>query len=278
MISRFRKYLRSSSHRADTTDVGSPLLAGIDAAPRGLGGPRALACLLGASLWALPAALGVWGGAVDVELDAPRVGVSGYLALVGCGLLSLVLVASAWGSRARSDWEASWSRVLTMGLGLALGPWAALAYWLAVATHHRPLGAVTFAVAACFVGGVSIALSRWVLRRGPSVRWLVPLGWVICASSVASLVFVLSPAAFQQPVLRSVVPDVALGALLALLVAVMPRAREGRRAARWAVPWAVPTCVCVWVLTLGLLVSSADVRATVKSVPIVAGVAGLILR
>lgn len=254
--------------------MGSSPLAGIGAAAPGLGGQRALACLLGALLWALPGALGVWGvAAADAELVSPRVGVSGYLALVGCGLLSLVLVAACWGSRARSEWGARESRALTLGLGLALGPWAALAYWLTVATHHRPLGAVTYAVLACIVAGVSIALARWVLRGGPSVRWLATFGWVMSAASAGTLVFVILRGAFQQPALRLVLPDAALGVLLALLVVAAPGVSGGRQAARWG----VSMCVGVWVLTLGLLVSSADVRATVKSAPIIAGVAGLVL-
>jgi hypothetical protein len=149
----------------------------------------------------------------------------------------------------------------------------ALAYWLTVSTHHRPLGAVTYAVAACIMGSMSIALARWVLREGSSVRRLAPVVWVICASSAATLVFLVVRGAFQQPALRPALPDAALGVLLALLVAAAPGLRGGRRTAQWG----VPMCVGVWVLTLGLLMSSADVRATVKSAPIIAGVAGLVL-
>jgi hypothetical protein len=248
-------------------------LAGIDAAPRGFGGQRAIACLLGALLWALPGALGAWGGAAaDVALASPRMSVSGYLALVGCGLLSLVLVASSWGSPARSQWQVKWSRALTLGLGLALGPWATLAYWLAVATHHRPLGAVTYAVGACIVGGVSIALGRWVSSGGPGRR-LAPFGWAMCAVSAGTLVLVVLRGSLQQPALRPVVADAASGVLLSLLIVMAPGLRGGQRAARWGV-W---MCVAVWVLALGLLLSSADVRATVKSAPIIAGVAGLVL-
>lgn len=271
MISRFRKSRRFSSHRA-SLDVSSPPLAGIDAAPRQLGGQRALACLVGALLWALPGAVGAWGGAANADFVTPRVSVSGYLALVGCGLLSLVLVASSWGSPHRSEWEAKWSRALTLGLGLALGPWAALGYWLTVATHHRPLGAVTYAVAACIVGGVSIALGRWVSSGGRGRR-LAPLGWAICVFGAGTLMFIALRGAFQQPALRTVLPDAAWGVLLALLIVGAPGLRGGERTARWG----VPMCVGVWVLTLTLLVSSADVRATVKSAPVIAGVAGLVL-
>lgn len=253
--------------------MGSLPLAGDEAVPPTLGGQRAFACLLGASLWALPPALGFWGAAAGDGPASPRMGVGGYVALVGCGSLSLVLVALSWGSPARSERKAKWSRTLTLGLGLSLGPWAALAYALTVATHHRPLGAVTYAVGACIIGGLGLALARWMLRSGPSVRRRGPLGWALCAASAASLVFMVLRSAFQQPALHPVLPDAALGVLLALLVVVGPGLRGERRAA----PWAVPMCVGVWVLTLGLLMSSAEVRATVKSAPVIAGVAGLAL-
>lgn len=253
--------------------MGSLPLAADDALPPGLGGQRAFACLLGASLWALPPATGLWGAAAADEVASPRMGVGGYVALVGCGLLSLVLVALSWGSPARSEREVKWARTLTLGLGLALGPWAALAYGLTVATHHRPLGAVTYAVGACILGGLGVALARWLLQSGPSVRRWAPLGWALCAASAGSLVFVVLRNVFQQPALHPVLPDAALGVLLALLVVMVPGLRGERRAA----PWAAPICVGVWVLTLGLLMSSAEVRATVKSAPVIAGVAGLVL-
>ena len=87
------------------------------------------------------------------------------------------------------------------------------------------------------------------------------------------MVFLVGRGAFQHSALRPALPDAALGLLLALLVAAAPGLTRGRRAAQWG----VPMCVGVWVLTLGLLISRADVRATVKSAPIIAGVAGLVL-
>lgn len=248
--------------------MGHPSLAGVEAGARGAWGQRAFVCLLAASLWALPRALHAWGAAEGGA--APELaGLGGYLALVGCGLLSLVLVGLSWGTHGEADREASWSLALTWGFGLALGPWAALAYWLAVATHHRPLGGVTYAAGALLIGLVSVALARWVSRRGAMRRAAAPLAWGVLSIGLGGLVAV----AVQQPALRATLPDAALGALLAIAVAVMPSRRGWERVERWG----VPICVGVWVVTVGLLASSPDVRATVKSAPIIAGAAGLVL-
>lgn len=244
-------------------------VTGVEGEARVLSGQRAFACLVAALLWAAPRTLSVWGGAADGGGASGQVGVTGYLALVGCGLLSFVLVALSWGSRGSSEGPARGSLALTLGLGLALVPWAALAYWLSVATHHRPLGAVTYAVGAALGGALGIPLARWLLQR----RYARVVALALWLSGVGGLTIVALRGMLREPLLRPVLPEALLGVALALVVVAAPALPGWRRAARWG----VPVCVGVWAISLGVLASSSQVRATVKSAPIIAGIAGLAL-
>lgn len=224
-------------------------------------------CLLGACVWALPH-LG-WGA-------RPGVGALAFVALVGSGLASLALVAVGLGRRAGTRSRLSAEAALSLGLGLALLPSSALAYWLAVATHHRPLGAVTFAVGAAINGAVGVVIARRVLalRAARSRRLLANASLLCAALGALGLAGIAAQGIAADSTLRSAVPDLALGMLLAVLAAFMPAVRWAARLERVA----LVACLCLWSITFGLVRFEPDVRARVKSVPVIAGVVGLALR
>ncbi len=58
--------------------------------------------------------------------------------------------------------------VLALGVGLASGPWMVFAQLLKRATHHRPLGAVTFAVlgTAILIGALLISARVFAMAQG----------------------------------------------------------------------------------------------------------------
>ncbi len=219
-------------------------------------------CLLAACIWALPH-LG-WG-------SRPGVGSLGFVALAGSGLVSLALVVLALPRRSSSDAEPLAANAILLGLGLALVPWSVLAYWLAVATHHRPLGAVTYAVGAACTAAVGIAIARRVLTARSGRRVLLGTAIFCAAIGVIGLATVAARGFASDGALRSALPDLGLGIVLALLAAFVPVAATVARLARVA----LFGCLCLWAVTLGLMRFEPDVRATVKSVPVIAGVLGL---
>ena len=242
----------------------------MSAAVRAFAEQRVLVCLLGAVVWAAPRAL--WPGEGQLPVGGPE-----YLALVGCGLLSLLLIAVSFGPRALPEPDAEWRAVLTLGLSLALVPWSVLGYSILVLTHHRPLGAVAFAVGAAVTGWVCVGVARWafaVCQASP--RWgkaLIRAGWTLAFLAAGAALLVAARAALQQVEYRAAVPDVALGLVLAVAVARLPTAGRAGRVTRFS----LPICIGVWVLTLWLMNTDADVRATVKSAPVIAGMLGLML-
>jgi hypothetical protein len=228
-------------------------------------GERALLSLVAATLWPLAPLLS---GAVPAQ---PAV----QVALTGCGLVSLLMAALALGPGFSGT--RAWEPSLGLGLGLALLPVAALGFLITVYTHHRPLGAVTFAVGAlaCGVGGV--VLARAVL----DFRQSRPAAGRVLWFGLAGLVALLAVGAFGalswslsgQPELRPALTSLLVGLGLALGAAYAPVpawASQLRRAA-------LPLCVVVWISTGWLLRSDPDVRAAVKSAPVVAGLVGLAL-
>ena len=242
---------------------------------------RALAGVVAAALWAAPR---VWLGD-DAPLPARLLG---YLALVGCGSVSLAVLALSWGvptigsglsARAHEDDVRQWQRALTLGLGLALIPWFGLAYWLELATHHRPLGSVVFALGAAAVGVPCVALARHLLqpdlRRGAGARLC---GVAALLAGLTTLAVIVVGAPLDDLDVRAAVLDLLLGAGLGLVLVRVSR-RPGRRAApRWLVFGAAITCLGVWGSSGWLLHSDTDVRARVKSAPVLAGAVGLLLR
>lgn len=202
-------------------------------------------------------------------------GVLGFVALVGSGLVTLTLVVIALRQRLWSDGEPLSAQALVLGLGLALLPWSALAYWLAVATHHRPLGAVTFAVAATAGAVLAILVARHssLAERARSRARVAALASCAALGAVG-LGVVAARGVAADSSLRSAVPDLGLGLVLALLAAFLPLSPSLARLSRVA----LIGCICLWGVTLGLMRLEPDVRATVKSVPVIAGVVGLAVR
>ena len=198
----------------------------------------------------------------------------GFIALAGSGLATLTLVVVALRQRPWSEVEPLSARALVLGLGLALLPWSALAYWLAVATHHRPLGAVTFAVVATAGATLTILVARRAFVARSRSRALVTVAASCAAMGAVGLAIVAARGISADSALRSAVPDLVLGVVLAVLVAFVPVARSLARLSRAA----LISCVCLWGATLGLMRIEPDVRATVKSVPVIAGVMGLAVR
>jgi hypothetical protein len=225
---------------------------------------RLLLCLLGACLWALPHV--GWGSRAGV-------GVLGFIALAGSGLATLTLLVVALREWPRSEGAPLSAQALVLGLGFSLLPWSALAYWLAVATHHRPLGAVTFAVGATAGAVLAVLVARRTFAERSRSRALVALA--SCAALGAlGLAIVAVRGVGADSALRSAVPDFGLGIVLALLAAFVPLAPSLARFSRAA----LLGCICLWGVTLVLMRLEPDVRATVKSVPVIAGVVGLAVR
>jgi hypothetical protein len=242
---------------------------------------RALAGVVAAGVWAAPR---VWLGD-DAPLEARLLG---YLALVGCGSVSLGLLALSWGlppasagapARANESDVRQWQRSLTLGLGLALMPWFGLAYWLEIATHHRPLGAVVFALGAAAVGVPCVALARRLLQ--PDLRggaWARLCGMAALLAGLTTLAVIVVAAPLDDLDVRAAVLDLLLGGGLGFAL-VRASQKPGRRAApRWLVFGAAVTCLALWGSTGWLLHCDTDVRARVKSAPVLAGAVGLLLR
>jgi hypothetical protein len=207
--------------------------------------------------------------------DAAPIGA--FIALVGCGSHSLALAALAF-----RPLYTPWSDVasaLFLGFGWALAPWTLLAYGLWTATHDRPLGALAFAAGAILLGVAFVMIARRLLvARAMGHRWAIVLVNVGRALAlfllVMTVVTVLRSVLGVEQVFQAVLSDAVLGLLLTILVVASPMVRWPARIAR-----GMPrVCVGVWVLTLGLLGISPEVRATVKSAPLVAGLVGLALR
>jgi vacuolar-type H+-ATPase subunit I/STV1 len=227
--------------------------------------------LLGALIWPVPALL---------RAPAAERGLA-YVALAGCASASLFAIGLALrpSRRTPSSTDASWSAVLTLALGLALAPLIGLGHALKLVTHHRPLGAVTFAILGLMLLALLVLLARSALSVGVSRSRLgSALVYALGAGGVLSALFaalVLGRAVIQHATLARALPDAGLGVLL---VAVIWRLRA---------PWlersprllhaGLPLCCALWLASLWLVRSDLDVRATVKSAPIVAGVAGFVM-
>jgi hypothetical protein len=228
--------------------------------------------LLGAAIWPLPS---LWRSA-----PAPDLGWD-YLALAGCASASLFAVGLALrvplsASRRHEPGPSA----LTLALGLASAPLALLGYALKSATNHRPLGAATFAVVSAMLVALllllvssALALGRRGSTLGRALVYAMGAGGVL---SAALTLLWLGRSVMQHATPTRALLDAALGALL---VGVLSPIRTA-----WLAGWPRlirmgPLLCCVlWLASLWLLRSDLDVRATVKSAPVVAGVVGLVVR
>jgi hypothetical protein len=144
---------------------------------------------------------------------------------------------------------------IALGIGLAAWPTAFLLSLLKSTTHHRPLGAVTFAFAAGFVllaaSAGALRLLTWLqVRTGSGRERLGHAVLTVCALS-GPLVLLLRLGGSPQTRTHLFDASLALGLAASFLIVPWP-ARVLR--------WAERTGPLVWVLTVavGLLAAHAD--------------------
>jgi hypothetical protein len=237
---------------------------------------QSLACLACAVIWVVLRALGP-GGLKLVDSIGDDAPIGAFIALVGCGTHVLALVALAvrpltgpWGGPVPT---------LSLGFGWALAPWTLLVYalWMAL-QGHGAFGVLLFAIAVPLSGAVSLRAARRLLQaRDAGQPWgsmLLHAGRALALLLLAASLIGVVRSGLEAARLRAALSDATLAVSLAFLVVASPMVRWPARLAR-GMPW---VCVGVWALSLALLGISPEVRATVKSAPLVAGVVGLALR
>lgn len=112
-------------------------------------------------------------------------------------------------------------RAALLGLGLVALPLAKLSAMLKAATHHRPLGAVTFAaLALALCGGAIVVAARALTLFGSSPWGRVTRVGVVLLAALGPLLLLLRAAA--SPALRAGVVDVALGLGSGVLLSLVP--------------------------------------------------------
>jgi hypothetical protein len=229
--------------------------------------------LLGGVLWPLPALLGAGHVSSGRELAL------GYLALAGAGSFSLFLLRLALRRPEGPAAGSRWPSALTLAAALSSAPLVGLAFALKVATHHRPLGAATFALGAvaCFGLLTLLVLSALELRaRRPRLGSALVYGaGVAGALSAAWALFWLYRSLIQRATPVASMLDVCLGLLLAGALVSLRAAWLAR--SRFVLA-GVPLSCALWLASLWLVRYDLDVRATVKSAPIVAGLVGMVAR
>jgi hypothetical protein len=237
---------------------------------------QSLACLVCAIVWVVLRALGP-GGLKLVDSIGDDAPIGAFIALVGCGTHVLALVALAF-RPLTSPWGGP-VPALSLGFGWALAPWTLLVYalWMAL-SGQGALGVLLFAIAVPVAGAASSRAARRLLdARDAGQPWASPLlhaGRALALLLLAASLIGVVRAGLEAARLRAALSDATLAVSLAFLVVASPMVRWPARLAR-----GMPrVCVGVWALTLALLGISPEVRATVKSAPLVAGVVGLALR
>jgi hypothetical protein len=203
--------------------------------------------LPGGGLLALPVALRVSSNPHDILLI--------WLAATGLyGMLLGVLGASLRVSRPLPRRTPA----LLLGLGFALGPLALFGMLLFKQTHHRPLGAATYAVCAAIVVALSWALAtRGLVSIHSSFKRRKQFGWAILVGA-AAMSLALGAIPFmgffrrfgQTPLLSSLVLDGLLGMALALFggFARFPIKLEGT--ARTTGPMAFGVCALAFAVAM----------------------------
>ncbi|HEY8944005.1 MAG TPA: hypothetical protein VIM73_07080 [Polyangiaceae bacterium] len=210
--------------------------------------PKTRSPLRGGATVALSA--GTLAAALAVIPAALRVPASGLAWVVLAGACALVLGPALAGlARARPLTVALFS-VLT-GIGLAALPLAVLATRLKLVTHHRPLGAVTFAVLATAVVlgsiAVTLRLTTWTVGRGggPGSAWIRAGIALLALAGPALLLGSVASAATA----RTSVLDVGLALASAAVLGFSPwPASLVKLASRAALPlWAALVGAGLWV-------------------------------
>jgi len=138
-----------------------------------------------------------------------------------------------------------------VGVGLATGPLSVLGRVLKSTTHHRPLGAVTFAFLALFVvlGALSCTLRLLLLRPSRAIER------VLLVLSLVSGVSVLLPL-ILSPSTRGGVVDVALALGSGALALLVPWPERVRAHAERAGPW-----LWAFVVIVGFVSAQGPARA-----------------
>lgn len=205
---------------------------------------------------------GVVGAGVAAIPGALRSGVAfagAWLALWGSAAL---LMAPAAAALRVARPLAPLTLAVPAGLVFAAAPLIVFARVLKTATHHRPLGAATFAVIAALValGAIAIA-ARWIVaaRDKSVVRSALYGALALCGALTAVLALPLVSVAAGS------VLDAVLAVVLAAAAAWLPGGRAGR--ARIAGP-----VLLVLAVGAGFAARSDDVRrATASHAPVLAG-------
>lgn len=203
--------------------------------------------LFGGSLLAAPVALRVNASAHEAAMV--------WLAALGLyGMLLGVLTATVRVARPLPRRTPA----LLIGLGFAIGPLAQLGTLLVQHTHHRPLGAATYAVLSAIICLVAWAAANQALVSVHSTfKRRVNFGWAIMLVG-AAISFVLSAGSIlafirrfgQAPMLSSLLLDGLFGMTLAILggFARFPSGLE--RKARVLGPLAFGACVTAFAVAM----------------------------
>lgn len=118
---------------------------------------------------------------------SPLVSKLGELLLLWSAASVLVVPIGLWIRSASLKAAGSVDRALLLGTALSSLPLALFGGVLKSATHHRPLGGATFAVVACVVLTLCIALTLRVGRsRAGSIKWLSHFFLFACLGSAAA--------------------------------------------------------------------------------------------
>jgi len=150
------------------------------------------------------------------------------LVLLWAAASALVVPVGLWIRSASLKAHGSVDRAFLLGTALSSLPLALFGGVLKSATHHRPLGGATFAVVACVVLTLSVALA---LRVGRSMKpWLGRFFLIACSGSAAAALLLAALA--SRPALLDFVTLAAACAGAGLLkiptqVAGLPRALTG---------------------------------------------------
>ena len=159
-------------------------------------------------------------------------------------------------------------RAVLLGLGLAALPLAKLAAMLKAVTHHRPLGAVTFAALALVLcGGAIVVAARLLTLGGPSNGARALRVSLLLLAVLGPLLLLLRAAA--SPALRGGVVDVTLGLGSAVLLAIVPWPPAARRALdRFAPPLWFGAVLIGVASALVLGVGAAELASPALAAPI----------
>ncbi len=223
---------------------------------RASGGHALAVATLGSAVIVVPAALRASAGGAGLAMA--------WLALWGSAALMIAPVAGAY-RVARPLSPLAFS--LPLGLALALGPLMVFARVLKTATHHRPLGGATFALAAALLVLAATALSARVIAWSAAREGaLAKLPHVLAALGLALGALLALPALGNE--LRGAMLDGALAVALAAVATWVPERRALARAG--LVLWLV-----VVALGLGLGLSAPETRAALADrSPVLLGLSG----